>query len=36
MAVGDRRPTNQVSVALSIACTALFNMNGKASRATAT
>jgi hypothetical protein len=35
VAVGDKRPMNQVSVALSTACIALFNMNGNASPATA-
>jgi hypothetical protein len=35
VAAGDNRPMNQVSVAFSTACTALFNMNGKASAATA-
>ena len=35
VAAGDSRPMNQVSVAFSTACTALFNMNGKASVATA-
>ena len=35
VAAGDRRPTNQVSVAFSTACTALLSMKGKASTATA-
>jgi hypothetical protein len=36
VAAGDSRPMNHVSVALSTACTALFNMKGNASAATAT
>ena len=35
VAAGDSRPMNQVSVAFSTACTALFSMNGNASVATA-
>jgi hypothetical protein len=35
VAAGDKRPTNQVSVAFSTACTALFSMNGNASLITA-
>jgi len=35
VAAGDKRPMNQVSVAFSTACTALFNMKGKASVDTA-
>ena len=32
VAAGDKRPMNQVSVAFSTACTALFTMKGKARR----
>ena len=35
VAAGDKRPTNQVSVAFSTACTPLLSMKGKASVATA-